>query len=253
MVLTTDKKIFRNKTAIVSGGAKGIGRAIVRVLAKEGANVSFNYLKSEKDAKALEKEIKKSDINIKAFQADIKDSAAVKRWIEKTKRHFGKIDILINNAGILKEKALAFTTKKDWQEIIDTNLGGVFNLTQAVIIDFIKQKSGNIINIASVSGIIGGHPTNYAASKAGIIGLTKSLAREVAPYNIRVNAIAPGYIETDMVNKLEDEHKKKLHGKIPFGRFGKPEEVASLVKFLASEKAKYITGQVIVIDGGLSI
>jgi len=245
--------LLRNKTVIISGAARGIGRAIAIDLAREGANISFNFLKSYKDAEDLEKEIKNFGVKVKLFQVDIRDYDAVKSWVDNTKELFGGIDIAVNNAGIIKDKALALMEPEDWHEVINTNLDGTFNLTRAVIITFMKQKKGVIINITSVSGIAGmSRQTNYSASKAGMIGFTKSLAREVAPYNIRVNAVAPGFIETDMLKDLKEEYKSQIINQIPLCRLGKPEEVARVVRFLVSEEAGYITGQTIVIDGGMS-
>lgn len=246
--------LLKNKIAIISGATRGIGRAIALELAREGANIAFNYLKSKLKALDLEKEIKAMGIKSKAFQVDISDFDAVSRWVKETKELFGGLDILINNAGIINDKALMFMEKEDWQKVINTNLNGVFNLTHAAIVGFMKQKSGNIVNITSVSGITGvAKQTNYAASKAGIIGFTKSLAREVAAYNIRVNAVAPGFIETDMLKDLKEAYKKELLTRIPLARLGKAGEVAKVVKFLVSEAANYITGQTIIIDGGMSM
>jgi 3-oxoacyl-[acyl-carrier protein] reductase len=248
------KSIKENKTAVISGATRGIGRAIALELAGSSTNISFNFLKSQKDAEDLEKEVKKLGVSAKSYQVDIKDYQAVKSWVEDTQKVFGSIDMVVNNAGIIKDKALALMEPDDWHEVINTNLEGAFNLTRAVIVPFIKQKSGNIINITSVSGITGmPRQTNYAASKAGIIGLTKSLAREVASYNIRVNAVAPGFIETDMLKDLKDTYKEQVMKRVPLSRFGRPEEVAKLVKFLSGEEANYITGQTFVIDGGISI
>jgi len=244
---------LKNKTVIISGATRGIGRAIAIELARGGANISFNFLKSNEDAEDLEKEIKYFDVNVKSFQVDIRDYDAVKSWVDNTKELFGGIDIVVNNAGVIKDKALALMELNDWHEVINTNLDGTFNLTKAAIITFIKQKSGVIVNITSVSGIAGmPRQTNYAASKAGIIGFTKSLAKEVASYNIRVNAVAPGFIETDMLKDLKEEYKSQIIKQIPLGRLGSPEEVAKVVKFLVSDEASYITGQTIVIDGGMS-
>jgi 3-oxoacyl-[acyl-carrier protein] reductase len=244
---------FKNKTVIISGATRGIGRAVAIELAKVGSNISFNFLKSKKDAESLEEEIKIFGVTVKSFQVDIRDYGAVKLWVDETKELFGDIDIVINNAGVLKDKALALMELPDWHEVINTNLDGTFNLTRAAIIPFIKQKSGVIVNITSVSGIMGmSRQTNYAASKAGIIGFTKSLAKEVASYNIRVNAIAPGFIETDMLKDLREDYKSQIRKQIPLGRLGRPEEVAKVVKFLVSDEANYITGQTIVIDGGIS-
>jgi len=242
-----------NKTAIISGGARGIGRAIALELARQGANISFNFVKSSEDSLALEKEIKASGVKAKAYQVNIKDYAAVKSWVDESREFFGGLDIVINNAGIIKDKALALMAPEDWHDVINTNLDGTFNLTRAAIIGLIKQKSGAIINLTSVSGIVGiPRQTNYSASKAGIIGFTKSLAKEVAPYNIRVNAVAPGFIETDMVHGLNQDYMDQIIKQVPLNRLGRSEEVARLVRFLASEDAAYITGQTFVIDGGLS-
>ncbi len=246
--------MLKGKTAIISGASRGIGRAIALELAREGANISFNFLKSEKEAKELEKEISALGVKVKSFKVDIKDFDAVKSWVNKTKELFGGLDMVINNAGIINDKALALMEPADWQEVINTNLMGTINLSRAAIITFVKQKSGNIVNITSVAGITGvARQTNYSASKAGIIGFTKSLAREVAPYNIRVNAVAPGYIETDMLGSLKEEQRAKIMEQIPLSRLGSAEEVAKVTKFLVSEESNYITGQTIVIDGGLSM
>ncbi len=242
------------KTAVISGAARGIGRAIALELAGAGVNISFNYLKSSRDALALEKEIEKSGVRAKSYQVDIKDYDAVKSWVDDTKKTFGGLDIIVNNAGVIRDKALALMERDDWRDVVNTNLEGTFNLTRAAIIEFIKQKAGAVINITSVSGITGmSRQTNYAASKAGIIGFTKSLAREVASYNIRVNAVAPGFIETDMLNDLKDEYIEQVLKQIPMMKFGRPEDVARMVRFLASEDAGYITGQTFVVDGGLSM
>lgn len=246
--------MLKNKVALISGGTRGIGKAIALRLAKEGANISFNYLKSKEAAQKLEKEISSLGSKVKAYPVDIKNFDAVNQWVKDTKEYFGGLDIVVNNAGIIIDKALALMEKSDWKEVLDTNLSGVFNLTRAAIITLIKQKSGQIVNITSVTGLVGKpRQTNYAATKAGIIGFTKSLAREVAPYNIRVNAVAPGFIDTDMVKGLNDKYKEEILKLIPLGRFGKAEEVAGIVSFLVSEKSKYITGQVIVADGGLTM
>ncbi|MBI4846973.1 MAG: 3-oxoacyl-[acyl-carrier-protein] reductase [Nitrospirae bacterium] len=245
---------MKDNTVLISGATRGIGRAIAVELAGEGANISFNYLKSGREAAELENEIKNLGANAKSFQADIKDFQAVRSWVDKTKELFGRIDIVINNAGVIKDKALALMESDDWREVINTNLEGTFNLTRAAIVTLMKQKSGVVINITSVSGIVGlPRQTNYSASKAGIIGFTKSLAKEVAPYNIRVNAIAPGFIETDMLKVLTEEYKNQILKQIPLNRLGRPREVAKMVKFLVSDDAGYITGQTIAIDGGMSM
>ncbi|MDD5669678.1 MAG: 3-oxoacyl-ACP reductase FabG, partial [Candidatus Omnitrophica bacterium] len=192
---------LKGKTAIISGASRGIGRAIALELAREGANISFSFLKSRKEANSLVKEIKALSVQCKAFQVDIQDFESVKSWVGKTHKTFGGLDIIVNNAGIVIDKALALTDPKEWADVINTNLTGTYNLTRASIITLLKQKSGTIINITSVCGLIGcPRQVNYSASKAGIVGFTKSLAQEIGPFNVRVNAVAPGYTETDMIS-----------------------------------------------------
>jgi 3-oxoacyl-[acyl-carrier protein] reductase len=246
--------LLKGQVAVISGAARGIGRAIALELARSGANISFNYSKSQAQAEELEKELKALSVKAQAFQADIKDYEAVKAWVDKTKELFGSLDIVVNNAGIIRDKALALMEPLDWQEVINTNLGGTLNLTRAAIVTLVKQKSGNIVNISSVTGVIGlPRQTNYAASKAGIIGFTRALAKEVAAYNVRVNAVAPGFIETDILKDLKEDYIKQLIEHIPLSRIGKPQEVAQAVKFLVTDAANYITGQTIIIDGGMSL
>ena len=245
--------LLKNKTAIISGATRGIGRAIAIELAREGANISFNYLSSDTAALELEKLINNAGVKAKSFKADIKDYEAVKAWVDDTKDLFGSIDIIVNNAGIIRDKALALMSTDDWHEVINTNLNGTFNLSRASMIQLIKQKRGVIINISSVSGMMGlPRQTNYSASKAAIIGFTKSLAKEVGPYNVRVNAVAPGFIETDMLDDLNEEYINQVKKQVPLARFGRPEEIAKAVRFLASDDAAYVTGHTFVIDGGLS-
>lgn len=248
------KLMLKGKNVIISGATRGIGKAIAWELAASGANISFNYLKSSQAAAVLEKEISGLGVKVKGFQVDIKDLEAVKSWVNQSLEFFGGLDVVVNNAGITKDKALAMMDLSEWKDVLDTNLGGTFNLAKACIVTLFKQKSGSIINITSVSGIVGlPRQTNYSASKAGIIGFTKALAKEAAPYNIRVNAVAPGFIETDMVSQLRPDFLKKMLERLPLGRLGRAEEVAKAVKFLADDTSGYITGQTIIIDGGLSI
>lgn len=249
-----EKNSVLNKVAIVTGGTRGIGRSIVLALCREGADCAFTYLKNSDAAEALAQEIRSIGRRAFALKVDVRDFEGAKSVIENVKQEFGKLDILVNNAGITRDKSLMMMSSEDWSDVIDTDLTGVFNTTRACIITFLKQKSGNIVNISSVSGI---HPlpgqVNYAAAKAGVIGFTKSLAREVAPYNIRVNAVAPGFVDTDMTGAFGEKQRGKAMAMVPLGRFGTADEVAQAVVFLVSNAAQYITGQTIQIDGGLGI
>ncbi|MFH1622884.1 MAG: 3-oxoacyl-[acyl-carrier-protein] reductase [Candidatus Omnitrophota bacterium] len=244
--------MLKNKVAIVTGGTRGIGRAIVLALVKEGVKVAFNYVKSDKESRELLKEVDSLGSEALSHKFDVRNFNSAKEFVEKVREYFGSLDILINNAGILKDRALMMMDESDWHDVIDTNLTGYYNLARVCIVGFMKQKSGNIVNIASSAGISGtARQTNYSASKAGIIGFTKALAKEVAPYNIRVNAVAPGFIETDMVQLLKDDYKAKLKTLIPKGEFGKPQDIANTVLFLLSDASGYITGQVLRVDGGM--
>ena len=245
---------LRGKTVIITGGSRGIGKACCLEFARQGANVVFTFNKSQKEAESLSLEIKKFGVDCLYLQTDVRDYEQCRMVVEKSLEHFKEIEILINNAGIKKDKALFMMLPEEWKEVIDTNLNGTFNMTKAAIITFLKQKKGCIINMSSISGIVGlMGQTNYSASKAGIIGFSKALAKEVAAYNIRVNVVCPGFIETDMVSSLREDMKKEILKMIPLKRLGSAEEVASICVFLASTKASYLTGEVIKVDGGLAI
>lgn len=245
---------LKGKTALVTGASRGIGRAIALRLAQEGANIVFNYSSSEEQARSLMTEISDLGVQAKGYKADVREWAQVQEMKKQIIDEFKRIDILINNAGITRDGALALMAQENWKDVIDTNLNGMFHVTRAFMVDFMKQKQGDIINISSFSGVHGNaRQTNYSASKAGMIGFTKALAKEVGGYNIRANAVAPGFIETDMVKDLKEEVKNKAIEMIPLGRFGMAEEVAHTVNFLLSPSCQYITGQVIQIDGGLGI
>ena len=243
-----------NKTAIVTGGTRGIGKAIVLELAKSGCNVAFNYSKSDDLANELVKEIEALGVKAMAKKLDVSDFEGAKNMVKEVKDEFGQIDYLVNNAGITRDKLLALMKEDDWDDVININLKSVYNFSKAVIMTMIKQKSGNILNITSVSGIAGvAGQANYSASKAGMIGFTKALAKEVGKAKINVNAIACGFIETDMTSELPEEYKQKMIDMTAVKRFGTTDDVAKTAKFLLSDDAKYITGQVLSIDGGLAL
>ena len=244
----------QNKVAIVTGASRGIGRAICLKLAAAGYNIAFNYAKSRAAADSLEKEIKKFKVECFKKQVDIKDFKEVKIFVDEVKEKFGLIDCLVNNAGIIIDKPLVMMSEDDWRQVVDTNLNGCFNATKACTFTFMKQKSGSIINISSVSGLIGlPGQSNYSATKGGINAFTKALAKEVASFGVRVNAIAPGFIETEILSGFTDEKKKQISDQIPLNRIGSVEDVADCVLFLLSDAAQYITGQIITVDGGLAI
>ena len=250
-------KLLQGKVAIVTGAARGIGAAIALKLAEQGAHIAFTDVSdgSAEKAAAVEAEIKKLCVNAKGYQTNAADFTACETFVTNVLADFGTIDVCVNNAGISKDNLLLRMTAEQWDDVMDTNLKSVFNMTKQVIRPMMKAKSGSIINMSSIIGIRGNAgQSSYAASKAGIIGFTKSIALELGSRNIRCNAIAPGFIETDMTHYLnEGDAGKAFLEKIPLGRFGKAEEIANTTLFLASELSSYVTGQVISACGGLNI
>jgi 3-oxoacyl-[acyl-carrier protein] reductase len=244
--------MLSGKVALVTGGSRGIGRAIALKLAEQGANVAVNYSGSEAKANEVVDEIKAMGREAFAIQANVADADAVTAMVKETVSHFGSLDVLVNNAGITRDNLIMRMKEDDWDAVINTNLKGVFNSTKAVSRQMMKQKAGRIINIASVVGVCGNAgQANYVAAKAGVIGLTKTTAKEFAARNITVNAIAPGFIVTDMTDELNEEVKEAMLSQIPLSRFGKADDIANAVCFLASENSGYITGQTLQVDGGM--
>ena len=238
------------KVALVTGATRGIGKEIALELAKNGFDIAVNYRGTQDEN--LKKEIESNNVRCEFVEADVSNFEQCENMIKETIEKYGRIDVLVNNAGITKDGLIMRMKKEDFEAVIDVNLVGTFNVTRNVIPYMIKQKSGRIINVSSVVGVAGNAgQTNYSASKAGVIGFTKSLAKEVASRNILVNAIAPGFIDTDMTKVLSDTVKEGINAQIPLKRMGTPKEVAKVVKFLASEDSSYVTGQVINIDGGM--
>ena len=241
-----------NKVALITGGARGIGKSIAITLAENGYDIAINYRTENEELKNTKKEIEEKGVKCLAVKGDVSNFEACQEFIKEIIEEYGKIDVLVNNAGITKDTLLMRMKKEDFTDVIDINLVGTFNVTKNVISHMIKARSGKIINISSVVGIAGNAgQTNYSASKAGIIGFTKSLAKEVASRGILVNAVAPGFIETGMTDVLKEEVKEEISKTIPLKRIGIPKDVANVVKFLASDESSYITGQVINVDGGM--
>ena len=244
--------MLKGKTAIVTGAARGIGKAIAIKLASLGANIVLNYRSSEEEAIKVEEQIKEFGVEVLRVKGDISVLSEVENLINVAKEKFNTIDIIVNNAGITKDGLILRMKEEDFDSVIDVNLKGVFNCLKTITPVMVKQKKGKIINLSSVVGIVGNAgQVNYSASKAGVIGMTKSLAKEVGSRGITVNAVAPGFIETDMTEVLNDKIKEEARKALPLKRLGRPEDVANVVAFLASEESNYVTGQVINVDGGM--
>lgn len=241
-----------DKCALITGATRGIGKQIAITLAKQGYNIALNYRKENEELENTKKEIEKIGVQVLAVKGDVANFENCENFVKQVIERFGQIDVLVNNAGITKDMLLMRMKKEDFEQVIDTNLVGTFNVTKNVVPYMMKARSGRIINISSVVGISGNAgQTNYSASKAGIIGFTKSLAKEIASRNILVNAVAPGFIETNMTDVLKGDVKQEIAKNIPLKRMGTTQDVANVVKFLASDDSSYITGQVINVDGGM--
>lgn len=246
-------KLLEGKVALITGASRGIGEAIAKKYAEQGAHIAFTFLSSEQRARSLENDLRSNSSKVQAYRSNAASFSEAEKLVQDVIAEFGRIDIVVNNAGITRDNLLLRITEDQWDEVIDTNLKSVYNITKQVIKPMMKQRSGSIINMSSVVGV-SGNPgqSNYAASKAGIIGFSKSIAQEMGSRNIRCNAIAPGFIETEMTDTLSDEVKKEFMKSIPMGRYGTAEEVANLCLFLGSDLSMYINGQVIHICGGLN-
>ena len=253
--LSAEVKSFAGRTAIVTGATRGIGRAIALELAHRGADVAFNYAQSAEAAEGLKSEMEALGVRALAAQCDVASTEAAAEMVKQVKAELGRVDFLVNNAGITRDNLILRMKEEDWDVVLDTNLKGAWNFSRAAIRHMLKnEQGGSVLNISSISGVVGmGGQSNYSASKAGMIGLTKALAREVASRNVSVNALALGLVATDMSQALDEAYRQKLQEQIPMGRYAQPEEVARIACFLLSDDARYITGQVIQADGGMAM
>ena len=246
-------KLLEGKVALVTGGSRGIGHAIAIKLAEQGANIAFTYHSSAERAAKVEDELKAIGVEAKGYQSNAASFSAAEQLISDVVENFGGIHVVVNNAGITRDNLILRMTEEQWDEVITTNLKSAFNICKHVTKTMMKQREGSIINISSIVGLTGNAgQTNYAASKAGMIGFTKAFAKELSSRNVRCNSIAPGFIETEMTDKLDDKVKTEFASRIPLGRYAKPEEVADVVLFLASKMSSYVTGQTISVCGGLN-
>lgn len=247
-------KLLENKVALITGGSRGIGEAVAEKLASEGAQIAFTYVSSEERAQAVVRRLEGYGVKVKAYKSDAGDYAASEQLVNEVLPDFGTVDILVNNAGISRDNLLLRITPEQWNEVINANLNSVFNLTKQVLKPMMKARKGSIINMSSIVGLQGNAgQASYAASKAGIIGFSKTVARELGSRNIRCNVIAPGFIETDMTDKLQEGQSGNWIQNIPLQRIGKPEDIANAALFLASDLSSYMTGQVMGVCGGLNI
>jgi 3-oxoacyl-[acyl-carrier protein] reductase len=250
----SDKKPFTGRVAIVTGATRGIGRAIALELARRGADVAFNFARSVEAAEGLKAELEGLGSRGLSFQCDVANTESAAEMVKQVKEELGRIDYLVNNAGITRDNLILRMKEADWDEVIDTNLKGAWNFAKAALRVMLRQEGGSVLNISSISGEVGmAGQSNYSASKAGMIGLTKALAKEVASRKVTVNALALGFVSTEMAGALDESYREKILAQIPLGRFAEAEEIARVACFLLSDDARYITGQVIQVDGGLAM